>query len=583
MDRPNNITPLHTATYTNLNNTNLNKAQSFLINLMEEHILNNISASLIDIQKRLLKLSSQATNNNQELLLSEVRLLLKERTTFIEKSFKKNLEDISQEKKEGPLQLLENKDLERQIITHNASKALTDSRSLSLLEVISNRLKYHHNLYQLICPVHICSCFEKTISDLSLSTEMEDICLQAFSHSMQPHIVTLYENADKFLENSGFPILATAAKDEIKAYGDEINENKLLDNLTNKVIEKSRYGLANQNMYSDNNSPLLTPADLEITLSIIQVELLTKLDSIEDLSESIKTSLEHQGVHQKLSRRHQDLINLVGMLFEFILDDHQLHNDIRKLIALLQIPLLKLAIFDTTFLSDRHHPARDLLNEMIAAGMAYSGETLQDKTLMQLIDHTVRMIISYANDDNIFTLSLDRFRNELKALNTASNKPLPHRASPEVTVFKAQDDKSKNLLGKVQPPAEDTSTLTMISDTNHTLEEIILESGTRKLEPFPLPDSDEINIKTFQPVAGLAENQWVEFIGESDKSLRCKLSDIDTLHNRYTFINSSGMKVTEKSSEELQADFEKGTLKILDDSPLFDRALQNVINKFLRY
>ncbi|WP_330924621.1 DUF1631 family protein [Candidatus Sororendozoicomonas aggregata] len=583
MDRPDNTSPLHTATH-----ENLNKVRSFMMDLLEGHILNNMSASLIDIQEKLLNLSTQAINNNHKLSLLETRQVLENRKTTIIESFKKKLGDTTKEKKKDALHLLKNKDLEKQIIAQESSKSLTDSRSSLLLSTINNRLQHHHDLYQLVSPIHIYVCFEKAISDVCLPKEMEAICLQAFCHCMRPHITTLYENTDVFLENSGFSVLTSFTKSET-------NENQLLDNITNKVINKSSYTLAEQNMCTERHSSLLTPADLVTTLSILQVELLSTFNAIEDLSESIKFSLEHQGIYPKLSCRHQDLINLTGMLFEFILDDHQLHNDIRKLIALLQIPLLKLAIFDATFLTDRHHPARDLLNEMTAAGMAYSNETLKDEALIRLIERTVKTIVSHTNDNSIFPLALNRFRDELQTLTTFSNDPLPpdeppEVKRPEVTLSNAEAGNNAGALKEIQPvdededKNEDESTLTTDNDLNQNLEEIILESGARGVEPFSLHDSDEtINIKAFQPFAGLAENQWVEFIGESKNSFRCKLSDIDTLHNRYTFINSSGMKVAEKSSEELQSDFEKGTLRILEDSPLFDRALRNVIDKFLRY
>src|SRR3546814_4455044 len=53
-----------------------------------------------------------------------------------------------------------------------------------------------------------------------------------------------------------------------------------------------------------------------------------------------------------------DVINLVSMLFEFILDDRTLPDSLKALIGRLQIPLLKVAVLDKTFFSRGSHPAR---------------------------------------------------------------------------------------------------------------------------------------------------------------------------------------------------------------------------------
>lgn len=45
----------------------------------------------------------------------------------------------------------------------------------------------------------------------------------------------------------------------------------------------------------------------------------------------------------------EDVINLVALLFEFILTDHSVPDVFKALIARLQIPLLKVAVLDKSF------------------------------------------------------------------------------------------------------------------------------------------------------------------------------------------------------------------------------------------
>ena len=127
--------------------------------------------------------------------------------------------------------------------------------------------------------------------------------------------------------------------------------------------------------------------------------------------------MDKRGENSKLSPRHEDLINLVGMLFEYILDDHILPENIRKSISLLQIPVLRTAILDHDFLTERDHPARILLNEMTSAGMECQENCFTDPIYL-LIDSIVNIIItqSYENPD-IFKDCLERFRVELGIIN----------------------------------------------------------------------------------------------------------------------------------------------------------------------
>ena len=105
------------------------------------------------------------------------------------------------------------------------------------------------------------------------------------------------------------------------------------------------------------------------------------------------------------------------MLFEFILDDHELPNEVKKLIALLQIPVLKLTLLDESFLTDRHHSARELLNEMASAGMHTTLEPEHSDKVIQLIEQTVRTIIrNFSQNPDIFPYCLERFHSFLKEI-----------------------------------------------------------------------------------------------------------------------------------------------------------------------
>jgi hypothetical protein len=92
-------------------------------------------------------------------------------------------------------------------------------------------------------------------------------------------------------------------------------------------------------------------------------------------------------------------------------------------------------------------------------------------------------------------------------------------------------------------------------------------------EVQPLPDNDE----HLQEVDRLPVGIWVEFKGTDEQSIRCTLAArIDTI-DKLVFVNRQGVKVVEKSRMGLARELKQGSVKIISDHPLFDRALESVI------
>ncbi|NOZ52538.1 MAG: DUF1631 domain-containing protein [Gammaproteobacteria bacterium] len=136
-------------------------------------------------------------------------------------------------------------------------------------------------------------------------------------------------------------------------------------------------------------------------------------------SESIKsTLLKTIGVHhgneseKNLEHSESDVIDIVSMMFDFILDDKTLPDAIRALVARLQIPIIKLAILDKTFFSKKTHAARLLLNELAYAGTTLDNEAnSDDDSLQKKISDVVNRILSdFDTDITIFDDLLLEFR-----------------------------------------------------------------------------------------------------------------------------------------------------------------------------
>lgn len=127
-----------------------------------------------------------------------------------------------------------------------------------------------------------------------------------------------------------------------------------------------------------------------------------------DLRHAIESLLQEKhtsdGKPAALEETDEDLINLVSMLFEFILDDYNLSPPIQVLISRLQIPILKVVIKDRTFFSRATHPARKLLNALARAGIGWSDsdEKTRDKLYEQIHAIVARILEEFEGDIGLF-------------------------------------------------------------------------------------------------------------------------------------------------------------------------------------
>ncbi|MEN0037013.1 MAG: DUF1631 domain-containing protein [Cellvibrio sp.] len=146
-----------------------------------------------------------------------------------------------------------------------------------------------------------------------------------------------------------------------------------------------------------------------------------------------------------------DVINLVSMMFEFILDDRNLAAPMKALIGRLQIPMVKVAIADKTFFSKGGHPARRLLNEMAMACLGWqesSEENQRKDSLFNKMEETVRSILTeFDTDMSIFERLLVDFRSFL-------DKEKRRAQILEQRTIDAEDGKAKSERARAQVDTE---------------------------------------------------------------------------------------------------------------------------------
>ncbi|MCK7542869.1 DUF1631 domain-containing protein [Marinobacter bryozoorum] len=155
------------------------------------------------------------------------------------------------------------------------------------------------------------------------------------------------------------------------------------------------------------------------TSAPIQGEAPNNLSAGEPVTVDLRDLIEHilqgretdDGKQPALQEMDEDLINLVSMLFDFILDDYNLSAPIQVLISRLQIPILKVVIKDKSFFSRANHPARKLLNSLARAGIGWSNadEKSRDKLYDRIHDIVARILDEFDGDISLFEVLGEEF------------------------------------------------------------------------------------------------------------------------------------------------------------------------------
>jgi hypothetical protein len=468
-------------------------------------------------------------------------------------------------------------------------------------------------------------------------------------------------------------------------------------------------------------TPGFSPTDLLSALTILQSQShamqQARAESASDAAQAvqqIKRELLEQvqklsgdaARDRRVSTADEDTIDLVGMLFEYILQDRNLPAQMQALFGRLQIPYLKVAILDKHLFAQKSHPARRLLDALADAGKSWSEESDRDHRLYERIKISVETVLRDFDDDvgvferelgafstfveshhkraelaeqraaeatrgreklqearriaareilkridernlppvvhtvlsrpwaNYLVLTLlrqgegsDEWRNalrfadefvwsaqpktsesehaRLRALLPQLEKALRHglttvayhdsdvkQLMQELSQFykrlldgqKVETKTAKEVIadnaapveaeiaveGDVQAPAAAATA------TQSPVEEIVLSSGGGEPEPAteePLAEDDE----HVRIVRELKVGTWIEFADENDGRERAKLSWISPISSKYLFVNRRGLKVCDKTVAALAIELRRGSAVVLEEVPLFDRALDAIV------
>ena len=103
-------------------------------------------------------------------------------------------------------------------------------------------------------------------------------------------------------------------------------------------------------------------------------------------------------------------VDVVSMLFEFILEDDHVPGELRRHIGRLQVPILKAALLDPDLMQDDGHPARQLLNRLGSAAAAADPASAPGKTLAAEIERVAdKVLAEFTTDTTVFSTCVHEF------------------------------------------------------------------------------------------------------------------------------------------------------------------------------
>ena len=134
-----------------------------------------------------------------------------------------------------------------------------------------------------------------------------------------------------------------------------------------------------------------------------------------NLVEQLKT-LRDTAADHKIPEQHANTIDLVGMLFNFIIEDASLSDASKTILSNLHSLYLQVALQDKSLFTRHQHPARKLLNGMAQAGVMYCGAS-EENALQQKMKFTVSQALqTFSGDSALFEYLLQDFNTFVDAL-----------------------------------------------------------------------------------------------------------------------------------------------------------------------
>ena len=247
-----------------------------------------------------------------------------------------------------------------------------------------------------ISPEVIVDSFAATFEHLNIDDTMYIIMLKLFERSLINNLVKPYQDINQLLIEAGIlPNLkfriANQSQSSLYSSAKANPSNEFVEQLVPvNPVDFNHHDAATDAQYqtiasalnqrhtqnstgqpSMANMSMFDASIVSNALSILQIEELNNLNTrqaslspteIKNALLARLNDLDQEGEKKQVNQQDEDTIDLVGMLFQFLVDDRNLPDRIQALLAKLQIPYLHLALNDRKLFAHKDNNARKLLD-----------------------------------------------------------------------------------------------------------------------------------------------------------------------------------------------------------------------------
>lgn len=176
------------------------------------------------------------------------------------------------------------------------------------------------------------------------------------------------------------------------------------------------------------NLYVASPTEVESVLGVLQqkptasvlVDGKPTLRSVQHVKQDLLAQLRQmapQGKTPALSEEDGDTIDLVAMLFDFIMREIRPSSPAAGLLAKLQVPLMRVAMRDKGFFTRQAHPARQMLSAIAETGAYWSDEDDGDRATADKMRSVVdRVVGEFDGDVDMFASLSEDLGSHLQTL-----------------------------------------------------------------------------------------------------------------------------------------------------------------------
>ncbi len=292
-------------------------------------------------------------------------------------------------------------------------------------------------------------------------TDIEDIeNTKNLSHVQNKNFDSSYQLISDILSNKASNTKSSALNTTALALGNNTNNNSVKNgstdqdnkfnpelssnngtqalNVSSELLEKFNQQADKLSQLDTGNSGNLSntarneePVNVDIlikTLNSLQnvdfskISLSEKNKSPEEVKKDFIDELSKDN-NEVIENKDMQAIDLIVLLFKYIVDDRNLPDATQVILSHLQIPYLKIALQDSNLFSDKTHPARVLLNDLSIASVGWSREVDEKGVFLDEIKAISQKIVNNETySDEYFNDLIDEFSAFNKNLKESTKK-----------------------------------------------------------------------------------------------------------------------------------------------------------------